>query len=362
MPFEIIRQDITDMKTDAIVNPTNNKLQPSSSGVCGSIFKKAGFQKLQNACQKIGSIKIGDAVITKGYNLGCKYIIHTVGPVWRDGKNNESTLLYNTYINCLKLAKYKKCKSIAFTLISSGNFGYPKDKALKIATNAIKDFLSENDMLIYLVVFDKKSFKISKNLFDSIKQYIDDNYVDAHKDKRYKQNIDILDDVDSSTVLYSMTKPKSKSKKSKLFSKKSSPIEINEEASPLPFELDDEESLLYALSNTEDTFSESLLKLIDESGLTDAQVYKKANIDRRLFSKIRKNKDYTPSKSTVLSLAIALELDINKTKDLLRKAGFALSHSNKFDIIIEYFISNNTYDIYTINEVLFAFDQNTLRT
>ena len=362
MPFEIIRQDITDMKTDAIVNPTNNKLQPSSSGVCGSIFKKAGFQKLQNACQKIGSIKIGDAVITKGYNLGCKYIIHTVGPVWRDGKNNESTLLYNTYINCLKLAKYKKCKSIAFPLISSGNFGYPKDKALKIATNAIKDFLSENDMLIYLVVFDKKSFKISKNLFDSIKQYIDDNYVDAHKDKRYKQNIDILDDVDSSTVLYSMTKPKSKSKKSKLFSKKSSPIEINEEASPLPFELDDEESLLYALSNTQDTFSESLLKLIDESGLTDAQVYKKANIDRRLFSKIRKNKDYTPSKSTVLSLAIALELDINKTKDLLRKAGFALSHSNKFDIIIEYFISNNTYDIYTINEVLFAFDQNTLRT
>lgn len=362
MPFEIIRQDITDMKTDAIVNPTNNKLQPSSSGVCGSIFKKAGFQKLQNACQKIGSIKIGDAVITKGYNLGCKYIIHTVGPVWRDGKNNESTLLYNTYINCLKLAKYKKCKSIAFPLISSGNFGYPKDKALEIATKAIKDFLSENDMLIYLVVFDKKSFKISKNLFDSIKQYIDDNYVDAHKDKRYKQNIDILDDVDSSTVLYSMTKPKSKSKKSKLFSKKSSPIEINEEASPLPFELDDEESLLYALSNTEDTFSESLLKLIDESGLTDAQVYKKANIDRRLFSKIRKNKDYTPSKSTVLSLAIALELDINKTKDLLRKAGFALSHSNKFDIIIEYFISNNTYDIYTINEVLFAFDQNTLRT
>lgn len=362
MPFEIIRQDITDMKTDAIVNPTNNKLQPSSSGVCGSIFKKAGFQKLQNACQKIGSIKIGDAVITKGYNLGCKYIIHTVGPVWRDGKNNESTLLYNTYINCLKLAKYKKCKSIAFPLISSGNFGYPKDKALEIATKAIKDFLSENDMLIYLVVFDKKSFKISKNLFDSIKQYIDDNYVDAHKDKRYKQNIDILDDVDSSTVLYSMTKPKSKSKKSKLFSKRSSSLEINEEASPLPFELDDEESLLYALSNTEDTFSESLLKLIDESGLTDAQVYKKANIDRRLFSKIRKNKDYTPSKSTVLSLAIALELDINKTKDLLRKAGFALSHSNKFDIIIEYFISNKTYDIYTINEVLFAFDQNTLRT
>lgn len=362
MPFEIIRQDITDMKTDAIVNPTNNKLQPSSSGVCGSIFKKAGFQKLQNACQKIGSIKIGDAVITKGYNLGCKYIIHTVGPVWRDGKNNESTLLYNTYINCLKLAKYKKCKSIAFPLISSGNFGYPKEEALKIATKAIKDFLSENDMLIYLVVFDKKSFKISKNLFDSITQYIDDNYVDAHKDKRYKQNIDILDDVDSSTVLYSMTKPKSKSKKSKLFSKRSSSLEINEEASPLPFELDDEESLLYALSNTEDTFSESLLKLIDESGLTDAQVYKKANIDRRLFSKIRKNKDYTPSKSTVLSLAIALELDINKTKDLLRKAGFALSHSNKFDIIIEYFISNKTYDIYTINEVLFAFDQNTLRT
>ncbi|MBU5335042.1 macro domain-containing protein [Intestinibacter bartlettii] len=324
MPFEIIRQDITNMKTDVIVNPINSKLQLSDSGVCGSILKKAGIENLQNEYKTIGNIKTSNAVITNGYDLECKYIIHTVGPIWNGGKNNESTLLYNTYINCLNLAKSKNCESISFPLISSGNFGYPKDEALEVATSAIKDFLSENDLLIYLVVFDIKSFKIKKDLFDSITQYIDDNYVATFKDTRIKQN-------------------------------------INEEPKPI-YEFYCEKSLLDALENTEDTFSQCLFKLIDESGLTDAQVYKKANIDRRLFSKIRNNKDYTPSKSTILSLSIALELDINKTKDLLKKAGFALSHSNKFDIIVEYFISNKIYDIYTINEALFSFEQNILRT
>ena len=327
MPFEIIRQDITNMKTDAIVNPTNNELKPTG-GVCGAIFEKAGYEILEKKCKKINYLKTTEAVITKGYNLDCKYIIHTVGPIWDKEKSDNSTLLYNTYMNCLKLAKSKKCNSIAFPLISSGDFGYPKDEALDIATNAIKDFLSENDMLIYLVVFDRKSFKINKDLFDSI-------------------NITNLE------------KSKFKLRRAKLLSNTKSFLEINEDSEPT---CDYEESLLDALSHTEDTFSQYLLKLIDNSGMTDAQVYKKANIDRRLFSKIRNNKDYTPSKPTVLSLAIALELNLDKTNDLLRKAGFALSHSNKFDIIIEYFISNQIYDIYKINQTLFSFNQNILRT
>ena len=361
MPFEIIRQDITNMKTDAIVNPTNNELKPTS-GVCGAIFEKAGYEILEKKCKKIGYLETTEAVITKGYNLDCKYIIHTVGPIWDNAKSDNATLLYNTYTNCLKLAKSKKCNSIAFPLISSGDFGYPKDEALDIATNAIKNFLLENDMLIYLVVFDRKSFKINKDLFDSITQYIDDHYIDIYKFKRPKRNIDSFDDVYPSFYITKVDKREQKQKKSKLLSKTKSLLETNEESQHIYDEIEYEKSLLDALSHAEDTFSQYLLKLIDSSGMTDAQVYKKANIDRRLFSKIRNNKDYTPSKPTVLSLAIALELNLDKTNDLLRKAGFALSHSNKFDIIIEYFISNQIYDIYKINETLFSFDQNILRT
>ena len=337
MPFEIIRQDITNMKTDAIVNPTNNELKPTG-GVCGAIFEKAGYEILEKKCKKIGYLETTEAVITKGYNLDCKYIIHTVGPIWDNAKSDNATLLYNTYTNCLKLAKSKKCNSIAFPLISSGNFGYPKDKALDIATNAIKNFLLENDMLIYLVVFDRESFKINKDLFDSITQYIDDNDVEFNKYKFRRNTPESLDDLSISIL-----------------------ENVNRKSSIYKIESVDK-NLLDALSKAEDTFSQYLLKLIDSSGMTDAQVYKKANIDRRLFSKIRNNKDYTPSKPTVLSLAIALELNLDKTNDLLRKAGFALSHSNKFDIIIEYFISNQIYDIYKINETLFSFDQNILRT
>lgn len=337
MPFEIIRQDITNMKTDAIVNPTNNELKPTG-GVCGAIFEKAGYEILEKKCKKIAYLETTEAVITKGYNLDCKYIIHTVGPIWDNAKSDNATLLYNTYTNCLKLAKSKKCNSIAFPLISSGNFGYPKDEALDIATNAIKDFLLENDMLIYLVVFDRESFKINKDLFDSITQYIDDNYVEFNKYKFRRNAPESLDDLSISIL-----------------------ENVNRKSSIYKIESVDK-NLLDALSKAEDTFSQYLLKLIDNSGMTDAQVYKKANIDRRLFSKIRNNKDYTPSKPTVLSLAIALELNLDKTNDLLRKAGFALSHSNKFDIIIEYFISNQIYDIYKINETLFSFDQNILRT
>lgn len=375
MPFEIIREDITNLKTDVIVNSTNNKLK-ASGGVCGAIFKKAGLEKLQKECDKIGHIETSQAVITKGYDLDCKYIIHTVGPIWHGGGHDEEKLLYNTYLNCLNLAKRKKCKSIAFPIISSGNFGYPKDKALHTARRAIEDFLSENDLMIYLVVFDKKAFSISQSLFDSIQQYIDDNYLDNYRfnnSRRRNTEQELLDDM--LDMQYSLlddikcsSKPIIKQEKicNNTIQSKKAKQPIKSKSSSITKGLIGsfikDKNLVDAVSNVEDTFSQTLLRLIDATGKSDAEIYKKANIDRRLFSKIRKNKDYSPSKSTALSLAIALELDIDATKNLLEKAGFALSHSSKFDIIVEYFITEQNYNIFEINEALFAFDQNILKT
>lgn len=377
MPFEIIRDDITNLKTDAIVNAGNNRLK-ASGGVCGAIFKKAGLEKLQKECDKIGHIETSQAVITKGYDLDCKYIIHTVGPIWHGGSHNEEKLLYNTYLNCLNLAKRKRCKSIAFPLISSGNFGYPKDKALHTARCAIEDFLAENDLMIYLVIFDKKAFAISQSLFDSIKQYIDDNYLDEYRFDNSRRNAEssLLDDyfhMEIEPTLQSVS-DSIENNEIKMFEKAPKPVDATKAATKskskpkkpsttkgILANMMNNKNLIDAVSNVEDTFSQTLLKLIDATGKSDAEIYKKANIDRRLFSKIRKNKDYNPSKSTALSLAIALELDIDETKDLLEKAGYALSHSNKFDIIVEYFIKEQNYNIFEINEALFAFDQNILK-
>lgn len=375
MPFEIMREDITNLEVDAIVNPTNNRLK-ASGGVCGAIFKKAGLEKLQKQCDKIGHIETSQAVLTKGYELNCKYIIHTVGPIWHGGNHDEENLLYNTYLNCLNLAKRKKCKSIAFPLISSGKFGYPKDKALHTARCAIEDFLFENDIMIYLVIFDKKAFAISQNLFDSISQYIDDNYVDNYKFDNSRRNTEssLLDDhfdmetksklenisdsieIDEIKTFKMVSKPVANTKATTKSKPKKASI-----TKGILCDMISDKNLIDAVSNVEDTFSQTLLRLIDATGKTDSEIYKKANIDRRLFSKIRKNKDYNPSKSTALSLAIALELDIDETKDLLEKAGYALSHSNKFDIIVEYFIKEQNYNIFEINEALFAFDQNILK-
>ena len=230
--------------------------------------------------------------------------------------------------------------------------------------------------MIYLVIFDKKAFAISQNLFDSISQYIDDNYVDNYKFDNSRRNTEssLLDD-----HFYMETKSKLENisdsieideiKTFKMVSKPVANTKATTKSKPkkasitkgILCDMISDKNLIDAVSNVEDTFSQTLLRLIDATGKTDSEIYKKANIDRRLFSKIRKNKDYNPSKSTALSLAIALELDIDETKDLLEKAGYALSHSNKFDIIVEYFIKEQNYNIFEINEALFAFDQNILK-
>lgn len=324
MPLEIIRNDITKVHADAIVNAANTSLL-GGGGVDGAIHAAAGPDLLKE-CRTLGGCEAGEAKITKGYNLQAKYIIHTVGPIWRGGNSNEEELLTNCYKNSLELVKDYKLESVAFPLISTGVYGYPKDKALKIAISVISDFLLKNDVTIYLVIYDKHAFMISSKLFSSIKQYIDDRYIEEHSyaRERYMKN-----SICESQCIVKEVEVKNR-------------------------KLED------ILNNIDESFSEMLLRLIYEKGMDDVDVYKRANIDRRLFSKIRNDKNYKPSKSTVIAFVISLRLNLDETKDLLLKAGFALSHSSKFDIIIEYFIENKIYDIFEINEELFAFDENTL--
>lgn len=332
MPLQIVRNDITKMEVDAIVNAANTSLL-GDGGVDGCIHRAAGPELLAE-CKTLGGCETGSAKITKGYHLPCKYIIHAVGPRYRDGKHGEKEKLVSCYKVSLALAKERKCETVAFPLISSGIYGYPKDQALRIAIDTISAFLHENDMTVYIVIFDKKAYQIGEKLFSDIAAYIDDNYVDAHTDTRSERlrRMQMLSDEPEEASFGAPLPPMAASAKT----------------------LDD------ALSQIDESFSEMLLRKIDEKGMTDAQCYKKANIDRKLFSKIRSDRLYKPSKPTALAFAIALELPLDETKEMLMKAGFALSHSNKFDIIIEYFIEHGNYNVFEINEALFAFDQSLL--
>lgn len=326
MPIQIVRNDITKMECDAIVNAANPTLL-GGGGVDGAIHRAAG-PKLLEECRKLGGCKTGEAKITRAYNLPCKFVIHTVGPIWKDGTHHEEEKLKACYKNSLELAKKKRCQSVAFPLISTGAYGYPKEQALQIAVSEICRFLMQHEMLVYIVVFDRDCFRVSKKLIHDITEYIDECYVEAH----YQRN---------STRLF--TYPLEDVWEDDLCQNGAQPVtELN---------------LSDAVGQLDESFSQMLLRKIDEKGMTDSECYKKANVDRKLFSKIRTNSQYKPRKATAVAFAIALELPLNETKELLQKAGYALSHSNKFDIIIEYFIKKQEYDIFTINEALFEFDQ-----
>ena len=342
MPLQIVRNDITKMECDAIVNAANSTLL-GGGGVDGAIHKAAG-RKLLFECVKLGGCKTGQAKITRGYNLPCKYVIHTVGPKWKDGNSNEEDLLKSCYKESLKLAAEYDCESVAFPLISSGIFGYPKDQALKVAIDTISSFLLENEMTVYIVIFDRKAYQISGKLFADIAAYIDDRYVDEHTDNRSER----LRRMNAFRMEEPM--PCEASVCEEAIEQLMPPVSAAA-APKKAATLDD------ALGQIDESFSEMLLRKIDERGMTDAQCYKKANIDRKLFSKIRSDKSYKPSKPTVIAFAIALELPLVEMKDMLMKAGFALSHSNKFDIIVEYFVEHGNYNVFEINEALFAFDQ-----
>ena len=341
MPFQIVRNDITKMLVDAIVNAAKPSLL-GGGGVDGAIHAAAGPELLAE-CRTLGGCETGQAKITKGYKLPCRYVIHTVGPVWQGGNSGERELLSSCYRNSLELAKEHDCETVAFPLISAGIYGYPKDKALKVAVDTIADFLLENDMTVYLVIYSRSSLSVGKKLFADIQEYIDDNYVEeraplfSRRDRR---------DRESNICASIIGTPKEKWPDDM----PDAMLDISEE----------EEDLEQRLRELDESFQQMLLRKIDEKGMTDSQCYKKANIDRKLFSKIRGDVRYRPSKPTAVAFAIALELDGRETEELLKKAGFALSRSSKFDVIIRYFIERGIYDIYQINEALFFYDQSLL--
>lgn len=337
MPFKIIREDITKMSCDAIVNAANYTLL-GGGGVDGAIHKAAGIELLKE-CQLLGGCCSGDAKITKGYNLPCRYVIHAVGPVYEDGFHHEYELLRSCYKRCLEIAVDYKIESIAFPLISSGTNGFKKEDVLNIALNVISEFLLTHDMMVYIVVYDQESFDVSHKLFYDIQCFIDDAYIDENYIHR------------SNSIRLAPSK-------SKLSTFESSKASFEDECyAPECMHIDEDLSLEEFLNYKDESFADMLFRKIDESGMSDSECYKRANIDRKLFSKIRSQKNYKPSKMTAIAFAIALEMDLGETKEFLSKAGYALSRSYKADIIIEYFIIHHNYNIYDINEALFAFDQ-----
>ena len=340
MPFEIVRNDITNMAVDAIVNTANPK-SVIGSGTDAGIHAKAGPELLE-ARKKIGNIPAGCSAITPGYGLTAKYVIHTVGPVWQGGGHEEENLLRQCYDSALALALEHQCESIAFPLISTGNYGFPKDRALQIAISAFSAFLLEHEMRIYLVVFHKDAFRLSEKLFHRVASYIDENYVQAKETAEY------------GAAFHRSNRSAYRRRRD---------MEVCESGiaseEPLPC-ASKAMSLEDMLKQADAGFTETLLKLIDQTGKKDSEIYKKANISKQHFSKIRNNPEYKPTKPTAIALALALELDLDATRDLIGRAGYALTSSSKFDLIIRYFIEQGNYNVVEINMALYEFDQNLL--
>ena len=356
MPFQIIRNDITKVKADAIVNTANPK-PCIGSGTDSAIYAAAGAEQLLAERKKIGDIAPGQAASTDAFGLQARCIIHTVGPVWIDGKHGERDILHSCYKRSLALAAELTCESIAFPLIASGVYGFPKDEALSIALSEIGKFLLTHEMKIVLVVLDRAALTLSENLVGNIEKYIDEHsarelqkaeYSGSRapelRRRRYRQ----LEDGD---LLCPANAPGPAAAVSE--------EAASEVALSSPGGLPDltGKSLDEVLGGAGKTFQQRLFELIDASGLDDVTVYKKANIDRKVFSRIRCKEDYRPRKKTAVAFAIALELDMPTTLDLLSRAEIAFSPSSKFDLIVTYFITNKIYDIFEINAALFSYGQ-----
>lgn len=341
MPLEILRSDICTMAVDAVVNAANRRLV-GGSGVNGAIHKGAG-PLLPAACAALGGCETGQAKLTPGFDLPARYIIHTVGPIWQGGGCGERELLAACYRNSLALAKAEGLRSIAFPLISSGVFGYPKAQAMKVALDTIRDFLldEEEDMTVYLLVYGRESLAVGEKLFSGIQQFIDDHYVDSHRDPFPRRRPASWE---WGSVPMERAMP---------MAAPGAPAPKAMEAEILPAEA----SLAEELEGLDESFSQMVLRKIAEKGMKNSDCYKKANIDKKLFSKLSNDVHYKPRKTTALALAVALELPLEETKELLMKAGLALSRSEKFDVIVEYFLRKGNYDIFEINEALFFYDQ-----
>mgnify|MGYP002624677169 CR=1 FL=1 len=398
MPFEIVRNDITRMKVDAIVNAANQSLL-GGGGVDGAIHSAAG-PELEEACRALGGCRTGEVKLTPGFALPSRYVIHTVGPIWQGGDHGEEALLTACYQNSLRLAREQGCESVAFPLISAGAYGYPREKALSVAVNTIRAFLETEEMLVYLVVYDRLSFSIGRERYEKIRAFIDDSYITPDQERianaRRQQLASSPDrpgaDLNADAILllqgegfHALPAPAEAppiaaepaqgraeagmGKASDAADTKSHrrPGVTGKPSSKKARQKDWQsaqsltgESLEEYLRRMDEGFRDMLLRKIDESGMTDAECYRLANVDRKLFNKIKNQPDYRPGKTTVLAFAVALRLPVAETREMLEKAGFSLSHSSKSDLIVEYFIRQGCYDVFEINAALFSFDQKLL--
>ena len=377
MPLSIIRDDITRLKCDAIVNPTGKDMVPSG-GLDAAIHKAAG-PKLASYCKKIGSLDVGDVKLTPGFDLPAKFIIHTVGPVWQGGRSGERSLLRLCYIESMKMAVKHSVKSIAFPLISSGLHGYPKELVLKEAMEILSECLSltDGDMQVYIVIYDKQSYAVSKALVKDIESFIDDNIESPDKvayEKRRKNMLSSDKSPSYSKSYNSGKKSGGETSFSAMHQSSSSVNNCSESVSRgIPIPADSSGSVLWedsiftsdslddVLKKVDKGFAQTLFYYIDKKGMDDVAAYKSANVSRKTFSKIKSNSAYKPSKITAISFAIGMRLSIEETQHLLSTAGMCLSKADKFDLIIEYFIRTGRYkDIHHVNEILFDYDMRLL--
>lgn len=356
MPFLIVRDDIARISADAIVNAANTRLQ-AGGGVCGALFAAAGAADMQAACDAIGGCPTGSAVSTPAFALDATWVIHAVGPIWRGGLSGEREALRSCYRSVFAEVERLGARSVAYPLISAGIYGFPVDEALAIAREETEAFLRvHEDVSVTLVMFDRATVRAGGELFDEIDEYIDDEYVEAspHMRRRAERLAVEVWDAAAPDGLADVGAPSGHADSA---APEAFAAAFGGEAvcaalsAAAPRELDD------LLSNLDASFSETLLALIDERGMTDAEVYHRANLSRQLFSKIRSNRAYRPTKQTAVALAVALELDPRQTQDLLGRAGLALSRSSKFDVIVRFFLERGVHDVFRINEALFAYDQ-----
>ena len=362
MPFQIIRNDITKVKADVIVNTSNPK-PVIGSGTDSAVYHAAGESLLLAERRKIGDIMPGAAAVTPAFHLPAKHIIHTVGPAWVDGQHGERDILRSCYAKSLSLANDLEAESIAFPLIATGVYGFPRDEALNIALSEIGKFLLTHDMKVILVVFDRKAFELSEDLVGGIEAYIDDHGVRIAREEEYgaggnwersgmrrrRQELESMEMYHASLADASLQEDDEEEIPDGMV--------MPELSAPMALPDIDGKTLDEVLGGAGKSFQQRLFELIDESGMDDVSVYKKANIDRKVFSRIRCKADYKPKKKTAVAFAIALQLDMPTMLDLLSRAEIAFSPSNKFDLIITYFVTNGNYDILEINAALFKYGQ-----
>ncbi|MFI3251989.1 MAG: macro domain-containing protein [bacterium] len=310
MPLITVRENILKMKVDAIVNPTNPSLL--TTGGLDKQIQDAEKVYFSNQAKEYTNLKITDVIKFKAYNLECNYILNVIGPVYLDGSYNEEELLRQCYRNILNKVVKDNIDSIAIPILSSGAYGFPKDIAIQISKEEIESFLLDNDITVYVVVYDIESYKISLKYYNQIESYLNNDL--------------------NSTMFKGMF-----------------------------FENMEDCSLLDILSAKQPTFTSTLFNFIDSKNLDDVFVYKRANIDRKLFSKIRSNINYKPSKQTALAFCIALGLDLDETEELIGCAGFTLSDSLTHDKIVKFFIEEEIYDINELNNTLFSYGENILK-